>query len=220
MADQLRQAFDLLRSHYGPRRASALPQTWEMLVLSVLNAHDDASLAPEARRELRESVLGSPADTAAAGVEEIARAAKRIPRARQRAAALKELARWWTMRFGDVAEAAWGGGWESSREELARIRGLGIALVDRLLLFVGGNSVYPLERSSIRVACRHGWQGLEAEYEEWQSCFVPGLEREGIDLREFSLLMMQLGTDFCGSKPKCDECPLKPLLPEGGPYEE
>lgn len=220
MAEQLRQAFDLLHAHYGPRRTSALPHTWEMLVLAVLNVHDDAAIAAETRRELRESVLDSPAETAAAGVDVIAQAAKPVPRSRQRAAALKELARWWTRRFGELAAADWGGAFESSRAELSRIRGVGIALVDRILLFVGGLPAYPLERSSIRVACRHGWQGLEAEYEEWQTFFVPGLEQDGIDLREFSLLMMQVGADFCGSTPKCEACPLKPLLPAGGPYEE
>jgi endonuclease III len=41
----------------------------------------------------------------------------------------------------------------------------------------------------------------------------------GATLPETDRLIRQVGRSHCGTRPKCDGCPLESLLPEGGAYE-
>ena len=218
-ASQLKAAAQLLYHHYGRPSSPGPPGRWTTLVAVVL---DDRGLSPLPRRlqsVLETSTVGQPGETEQASVEEIAALLKGVPRAKQKASILKTLAAWWIERFGDEREVVWELGLEESREQLSRLRGVGLEMVDRVLLFVGGLPTYPLDRSSIRIACRHGWLGLETEYEEWQSFFVSGLGQGRASVWGFSRWAAQVGRDCCGAKPKCESCPLESLLPEGGPYE-
>lgn len=206
---RLKRAAELLRSHYGAPSSFGDPGRWNTLV-NVILARPNRS-APY-------DVLRSPLSTAEAGREELADALAPVPRGRQKAPVLKALAQWWLGRFGESDEAAWEGDLGRLREELLRIRGVSLELADRLLLFVGGRAVYPIDRATARIAARHGWIGPEAEYDEWQAYFVQGLSAAGIDARHFSTWMTRLGREHCGPSPRCDACPLRPLLPPGGPY--
>ena len=218
-ASELAIAAQLLRDYFGRQPLVGQPGRWSTLVKVVLPAprspagSDSVSAVAEGR------IFRSPGETAAAGVDEIVGALSGIPRAKQKGPVLKILATWWLERFGDQPNAVWEGDCERYRNELSRMRGVGSELADRLLLVVGKFTVYPLNRSSIRVACRHGWIGFEAEYDEWQSLFAATLAQDDVDLSEFSQWMALVGRDFCGVRAKCEDCPLRSPLPDGGPYE-
>ena len=141
---------------------------------------------------------------------------KKTGRDSRRAAALLGLAAWWP---GDDPEEAWRDDHQRRREELTAIRGIGHELVDRILLVVLEVPTMPLSRSALRIGCRHGWSGLESEYDEWQHLFGHSSEVSGIPLRQIDLLINWIGQSHCGPRPKCEGCPLEPLLPDGGPYE-
>jgi endonuclease-3 related protein len=68
-----------------------------------------------------------------------------------------------------------------------------------------------------RVVKRHGWIEFEADYHALQETFESGLPREAALYNEYHALMVQVGKDFCGPTPRCEKCPLAPLLPAGGP---
>ena len=141
---------------------------------------------------------------------------KKTGRDSRRAAALLGLAAWWP---GDDPEEAWRDDHQRRREELTASRGIGHELVDRILLVVLAVPTMPLSRSALRIGCRHGWSGLESEYDEWQHLFGHSSEVSGIPLRQIDLLINWIGQSHCGPRPKCEGCPLEPLLPDGGPYE-
>lgn len=136
-----------------------------------------------------------------------------------RAACLPALARWWQSRFGngDAPTDQWATFRDRWREELRRLKGVNWELADRILLHVGGASVMPLDRGTMRIAVRHGWIDPAAEYDEWQSYFIRGLHDANLNPGQFSLRMARVGAAYCGKVPKCDDCPLRLLLPAGGP---
>ncbi|MHC5541179.1 endonuclease III domain-containing protein, partial [Singulisphaera rosea] len=107
---------------------------------------------------------------------------------------------------------------ERLREELGSVNGIGRATADVLLLFGLRRPVYPVDRASYRIMVRHGWIDPTADYEEAQAV----VERQRTDtpttFAHLSSGMERIGRDFCRvSSPRCDECPLRPWLPEGGP---
>lgn len=73
---------------------------------------------------------------------------------------------------------------------------------------------------------RHGWLEPTASYEEARDLLVDrSAFHEDVAENEGSILlarlahgMERLGRRYCrAAAPDCDECPLKELLPEGGP---
>ena len=71
-----------------------------------------------------------------------------------------------------------------------------------------------------RILVRHGWLDPSSDYDEARSALESIAPDEPERLAQLSLGFEKLGRDFCKSTaPKCDRCPLRPLLPEGGPVE-
>jgi endonuclease-3 related protein len=213
----LTTAVEILERHYG--RRVELPQgEWSSLVRVVLEPGGTKSPAHD-WAWLDETPLRGPDETAqqtGSRVEEITAAAGRKSR---QVKLLPGLARWWLQVFGDIPAGAdfRRHSLETWQRGLRAVRGVSWELADRILLVVGGLEVYPLDRGSQRIAARHGWMDLSAQYEEWQSFFVSNLRESGAAIADSSHWNVRIGREFCGAQPKCDRCPLMPVLPPHGP---
>jgi endonuclease III related protein len=133
---------------------------------------------------------------------------------------LLRLARWVVDRFEGDPDALTDetASTSSLRDDLAQIHGVGPATADAILLHALGRASYPVDRASYRILVRHGWLDPTAEYDEARSV----VERQAPDdpdrLARLSSWFERIGRDACrASVAKCDRCPLRPFLPEGGP---
>ena len=210
---RLGEAIKRLRAAYGVSGAGPAgqpPGCWTTLVDVVAGAAKPsiAGSSPVA--------LDRPEQLVDLPVEVLQESLKTTGRDQRRGGALQALANWWP---GDDPDESWCEDHERRRAELTAIRGVGHELVDRILLLVLGLPTMPLSRAALRVGCRHGWSGLESEYDEWQHLFRQAAQLADSPLPETWWLINQVGRLHCGSRPRCDGCPLEPLLPEGGPYE-
>jgi endonuclease-3 related protein len=210
-------AAELLERHYG-RRVAFPPGDWSSLVGVVLE-HGGTKSPAHDWSWLDETSLRGPNETAqqtGSRLEEIAAAAGLKSRQTK---LLPGLARWWLQNFGDISAGAdfRSHSLETWQRGLRAVRGVSWELADRILLVVGGLDVYPLDRGSQRIAARHGWMDLSAEYDEWQAFFVGGLRASGAAIADLSRWNLRVGREFCGVQPKCEKCPLQPLLPPRGP---
>ena len=219
MSDRSRfeQATERLRATYGRVEPSSADSTWELLLRVLFGVPSDHHANEALSVLLKSSALASPTETTQTPAGQLAEALAPIPRGPQKASVVRAVAAWWLDQFGEVLSPEWPRGVEFYRESLRAIRGLGPATVDELLLFAVGLMVFPVDRAALRVAVRHGWLDLPLEDEEAQSFFVRGVIRAAIDPCEFSWLLTKVGEHHCGREPKCDGCPLQPLLPSGGP---
>ncbi len=212
-SQRLGEAIELLRSVYGMSPsglAEGAPGRWKTL-LEVVAGTPGKDKDGESGIALTEpdAVLESPPEV-------VRDTLKRTGRDPRRAVALQALAGWWP---GDLPQPEWCEAEVARRAELTGIRGIGPELVDRILLFVLGIRTMPLSRGPLRVVCRHGWCGMESEYEEWQHIFHQASEVSGTSLEKIVVLFNRVGRDHCGSQPRCDGCPLESLLPESGVCE-
>jgi endonuclease III related protein len=67
---------------------------------------------------------------------------------------------------------------------------------------------------------RHGWIGFDADYDQIKEYVEGELPQEAPVYNEFHALLVRTGKDFCRKTgPKCEACPLRELLPRGGPLE-
>lgn len=168
---------------------------------------------------IAETSLGNARDAAQQSVPGLADVLESAGHAGNKAALLRALALWWQPHFGDADASTVfrGHSLEHWQDELRAIRGVSWELADRILLLVAGFAVYPLDRGSMRIACRHGWMDAGSEYDDWQAFFVSPARDSGVDLKELSRMIVQVGRVFCGRIPDCESCPLKSLLPTAGP---
>ncbi len=155
--------------------------------------------------ELAEAVAGEVASTLITGG---VRATPKL------VASLQRLARWASERLEGAGEASTAG----LREELLGLNGIGPPTADAILMQGLGRPVYPVDRASYRVAARHGWIEPLADYDEARAALerlAPGDPGALAALADWS---ERLGREFCrAGVPRCERCPLRPFLPEGGP---
>jgi endonuclease III related protein len=110
---------------------------------------------------------------------------------------------------------------EALREALRCIKGVGAATSDAILLEGLGRSAYPVDRATYRILVRHGWIDAGADSEEARSLIEAAVGDDPAGLRRLSAGFERLGREACrASVARCDRCPLRPLLPEGGPLGE
>ena len=89
-----------------------------------------------------------------------------------------------------------------------------------LLLHGLRRPAYPLDRASYRILVRHGWLDPSADYDEARDV----VERLDPDVPEhlarLSAWLERIGREYCRPTiAKCERCPLRSFLPEGGPRE-
>ncbi len=114
------------------------------------------------------------------------------------------------------------------RGELAAVPGISLAAADAILLFALERPSYPVDRVTYRVLARHAWLDPGADYSDARDALVEQATGRGdiADgeaakvLGDLSRGMVQLGREYCrAAAPRCEQCPLEHLLPEGGPRE-
>lgn len=134
---------------------------------------------------------------------------------------LWRLARWLVEQGGDEAarDALSRLDIESLREKLVALPGVSVLLAERLLLLAFERPVAPLDRGVTRVIARHGWLEPHAEREEWQAWFRHGCDGDAALLRRQIAALGDIARSHCKTRPACDPCPLKDLLPSNGPCE-
>ena len=132
---------------------------------------------------------------------------------------LQRIASWASGRDFD-AEAVANLSTGAIREAWRGLNGVGPATADALLLFALGRPTYPVDRASYRIMVRHGWLDPSSDYDEARSV-LEGIALDDPEaLARLSLAFEKLGRDACKpTAPRCERCPLRPLLPEGGPVE-
>lgn len=219
-----------LADRHGDGRATAPPSeaetgTFEAVASAYLIAWGEARAVACALEALRDADLLDPATLAEAdpvSVEECwasagARGLVKLARPLQRIAA-------WASEAFEVVdgrlEPPATTTTEGLREGLRAIRGVGPATADAILLDGLGRAAYPVDRATYRILVRHGWIEAEAGYDEARSLVEAAFPDDPHGLARLSADFARLGRDLCkAGVPRCDRCPLAPLLPDGGPVE-
>ena len=206
-----------LRAAYGVPELFDSPNAWALFLHVLLIGPGVHQVSESMKSALESPALGRPSSTSQTSAGQLVEILATVPRGPQKASLLRSVAEWWQNQFDDELSPEWSQELDFYRESLRKIRGLGPATVDVLLMIVARLAVFPLDRGTLRVAIRHGWFDLPVEDDEAQSFFVSGLKQADIDPREFSQLIAHVAESHCGREPKCEGCPLQPLLPPNGP---
>jgi endonuclease III related protein len=225
--DALPAIREALTGRYGrPEPFVAGEDAFAALVAVALERAFDPAKQARAVDALRDAGLLDPQALAESDSTEAAEALRSAGlKVREKALApLRRVARWLVeLHHGDADVLAGSDSavpTEQLREELAAVSGVGPATADALLLFALRRPVYPLDRATYRVLVRHGWIDATVEYVEARDAIERLAPDDPATLARLSHWFERIGRDYCRlAVAKCDKCPLRPWLPDGGPRD-
>lgn len=102
------------------------------------------------------------------------------------------------------------------RDQLLAVNGIGPETADSILLYAVGKPVMVVDVYTHRVFARHGWVPHGTAYHPLQD-HVAGQLPSDIELfNEFHALLVHVGHHYCSPIPRCENCPLREMLPAEG----
>ena len=99
------------------------------------------------------------------------------------------------------------------REKLLSVKGIGKETADSILLYAGGKPIFVVDAYTRRVLERHDFITPDWSYQEIQALFMNTLPCDTPRYNQYHALFVQVGKQFCKTKPLCSGCPLENELP-------
>ena len=223
MSTPLAEIFERLSAAYGKQQWWPADSPFEVIVGAVLTQNTSWKNVEKAIANLREAGLLSPRAIHALDREELAELIRPSGYYRVKAARLKNVVDFLMGEFDGSLNAMFERPLDELRESLLALNGVGPETADSILLYAGNLPTFVIDAYTHRVFKRHGWIEPEADYHALKEHCEAGLDSDPELFNEFHALLVRVGNAHCRARPKCEGCPLAPLLPESGivePMEE
>ncbi len=95
------------------------------------------------------------------------------------------------------------------REELLSIRGIGKETADSIMLYAAGKHMFVIDAYTRRITSRIYDSDPKIPYDELRFD-ISGSIPEDLDMyKDFHAQFVELGKNYCKTKPLCNECPVK-----------
>jgi endonuclease-3 related protein len=220
MSGNLQEVYQALLAAFGPQHWWPGRTPFEVMVGAVLVQNTSWLNVEKAIENLRQADLLEPHALYAVPQTELEQLIQPAGYFRVKAKRLRSLLRFFVERFDGSVEAMFGTSLYDLRADLLAVNGIGPETADSILLYAGSLPSFVVDAYTLRVLVRHGWIDSGADYHELQDYFQSGLPQDVEQYNEFHALLVRLGKDFCRkAKPCCEACPLREMLPRGGPIE-
>ena len=197
------------------RRPAASP--FEVMVGAILTQNTAWINVEKAIRNLKEAGLLDPKRILKIDRSKLARVIRPSGTFNIKSGRLKDFARWFIERFDGDIERIRREPTARLRGELLAVKGIGPETADSILLYALDHRSFVVDAYTHRVLKRHAIVGEKADDESIKALFESKLPRDRKLYNEFHALIVAVGKEYCRPVPRCDTCPLKPLLPRGGP---
>lgn len=222
-------AISLLERHYGRIDVDAYRQDWRSCVRFILERQWPPTKFAKIYPDLQDTWLNDVADVAACRREELWEFLQLHGCSATLVAFLHKLAQWWQNQIDQGRDPL-----ESPASEFQRsdcdtdspastwqrvVARQDRGLAARLACVVFGSRQFPITRGIWRVACRHSWMAWHDDPTDATGYFDVELAKTPASFAQATEWLTRVGEDFCGAKPKCESCPLMPLLGTSGPCE-
>lgn len=214
------EAYERMLASLGPQHWWPGDSPFEIMVGAVLVQNTAWRNVERAINNLREAGVMQPHALYELPIAELAELIRPAGYYQIKAKRLRNLLRFVVERYDGSLEAMFRTNPSSLREELLTIHGIGPETADAILLYAGGLPTFVVDTYTHRILARHGWIGYDALYDEIKDHFESALPADAMLYNEYHALLVRIGKDYCKrAAPKCDACPLAPMLPPCGIIE-
>ena len=226
------------RPHWWPARTR-----FEVIVGAYLTQNTSWSNVEMALKQLRTARILTVAGIRTTPLPKLEKLIRSSGYFRQKARRLKTFVNFLDRNYGGSLTIMFRRPTSELREELLSLNGVGPETADSILLYAGQHPILVVDSYTKRIASRHGILPETAEYEHFQSLFETGLasappntqgaaspggaahppSRMSLSSRsplaqafnDMHGLLVGVGKNYClKSAAQCEQCPLRPLLPQ------
>ena len=238
----LRRAYQLMRARFGHLHWWPGETPFEICVGAILTQNTSWSNVERAIANLKAARVLEPKKMFALPEAELAQLIRPAGYFNVKARRLRSFLRVLVEDFGGDLARMFAGETGFVRERLLAIHGVGPETADSLLLYAGGQHSFVIDAYTKRIFERHKWRKSrkrkaesgkqkknEANYDELKSLCESALnQKSGLARRstaeaaaaqldywqDYHAQLVMVGKHFCRTRvPRCEECPLRPLLP-------
>lgn len=202
-------------SHYGPTHWWPGDSPFEIAIGAILTQNTNWTNVEKALDNLKREKLLHP--QAIADAEEAVLEAALRPSGyfRQKTKRVRNFSRHLLEHYGGDMAAMARRPLEELRKELLHVHGIGPETADDILLYACEQPVFVVDTYTRRILHRHGLVPHDIAYEALRQLFESRLPRDVAMWKEYHGLIVYIGKDFCRPSPRCEQCPLRELLPDG-----
>ncbi|MGA3284412.1 MAG: endonuclease III domain-containing protein [Verrucomicrobiota bacterium] len=233
--NDLRRAYELMRARFGHQHWWPGETPFEVCVGAILTQNTAWSNVERAIANLKAARVLEPGRLFALPEPKLAELIRPAGYFNVKARRLRAFLRMLVETFGGDLNRLFAGETSIVRERLLAIHGVGPETADSLLLYAGGHHSFVIDAYTKRIFQRHGWSsGVKGKmqkakksrtrtdgftYDELKALCESALDQKPGTARldywqDYHAQLVMTGKHFCRTRaPRCDECPLKPLLP-------
>ncbi|MFC1631314.1 endonuclease III domain-containing protein [Candidatus Omnitrophota bacterium] len=206
---RLQEAYRKLYAHFGPQFWWPAQGPFEVVVGAILTQNTAWVNVEKAIAQLKNNKLLTPKKLYRAETRVIARLIRSCGYYNVKAQRVKNFLEVLFSEFQGKLEILFSLSSARLRKRLLAIKGIGPETADSILLYAAGKPSFVVDAYTRRFLLRHSLIGQKADYQQIQALFTGQLPRRMNLFNEYHALIVRLGKDFCRTKPRCGECPLK-----------
>ncbi len=213
---QLMEMYHLMHARFGDLHWWPAESPFEVIVGAVLTQNTAWGNVEKAIANLRTADLLTARRLHALGPAGIAPLIRPAGYFNIKARRLWNVLDYLVARHGGMVENMQRHATEILREELLAVNGVGRETADSILLYALHRPIFVVDAYTQRILKRHGLAPESADYDALQKLFHNNLPANAQLYNEFHAQIVMIGKHHCKPTPRCESCPLRELLPEGG----
>jgi len=215
--DTLRDYYARMSAHYGPTRWWPGDSPFEIAIGAILTQNTAWTNVEKAIINLKRADLLSPRAMLAIDLPTLEEALRPSGYFRQKAKRVRLFCAHLIEHYGGSVARMAKRPLAELRPELLKLHGIGPETADDILLYACEHPVFVVDAYTRRIFSRHGLVPPNLSYEPLRAFFEDHLPHEVPIFKEYHGVIVWTAKDFCRTRPKCEGCPLQPLLKRGQP---
>jgi endonuclease-3 related protein len=217
--DELLRYYEAMSAALGPMRWWPAKTPFEVIVGAILTQSTAWGNVELAIANLRAAKLLTPSAMLRVRTSRLATLIRPSGYFRQKAKKLKAFLKFLQTGYKGSLPRMFQTPTAELREKLLAVHGIGPETADSILLYAGNHPVFVVDAYTHRILGRHGITNGKADYEKVRALIENLIPRQAELYNEFHALIVNTGKNWCRkSAPRCEECPLRSLLPANSPF--
>jgi endonuclease-3 related protein len=215
---ELLRYYEAMSGALGPMRWWPAQTPFEVIVGAILTQSTAWGNVERAIANLRSARVLTPSAMLRVRTPRLAALVRPSGYFRQKAKKLKAFVRFLQTGYGGSLKRMFRSPIMELREKLMSVHGIGPETADSILLYAGNHPVFVVDAYTHRIFGRHGITDGKPDYEKVRALIEASIPQSADLFNEFHALIVNTGKNWCRkSAPRCEECPLRPLLPANSP---
>jgi len=218
MAALLRDGYRLMRARHGHLHWWPGETPFEVCVGAILTQNTNWGNVEKSIANLQREKVLSPEKLHELSQSELARLIHPSGYYNVKAARLRAFLKILVEDYGGDLTRLFSGTVAEARQRLLETNGIGPETADSMLLYAGGRLTFVIDAYTRRIFARHHFCAMDEEYDALRQICERSLSTGVGDLldywQDYHAQLVMVGKTFCRPREaRCEECPLRSLLP-------